>query len=115
MPWAVEHTLKMKYGVRELSISMPASALAGSWSLASVPVNTPKDPRTLLCDALLQLRSSGFEAALRGKRLGLLLADGTRSWDPELLLGALAEALAAASHVDAFLCTGTHEDRKSVV
>lgn len=99
----------MKYGDTKLRFELPKHALLGSWNLASVPVNTPKNPSALLRVALEQLSASGFEAALRGKRLGLLLADGTRAWDPELLLSALADHLRPAGSLLAILCTGTHD------
>lgn len=101
--------LKLKYGVGSLSLRLPERALLGAWSLASVPVNKPKSRDELLGHALGQLSNAGFEAALEGQRLGLLLADGTRAWDPSLLLGALAPKLQGAASIQAILCTGTHD------
>ena len=109
MPWAEMHELKLKYGAGSVRLRLPERALLGAWSLASVPVKRPKSRDELLRNALGQLSNAGFEAALQGRRLGLLLADGTRAWDPDLLLSALAPMLGGAASIEAILCTGTHD------
>ena len=103
------HTLSMNYGFGRLSFALPKRALLGAWSLGSVPVKTANSPSEWLADAVQQLSAAGFEHALKGKRLGLLLADGTRAWDPDLLLSALGPHLGLAQEVKAILCTGTHD------
>ena len=101
--------LSVRYGDGHVSLRIPSTALAWRHGLAShdsaagVPGgHSPWDV------ALAELADAGFGEALAGRRLGLLLADGTRAWRPAELLGPLAPRLEGAAEVTALLCTGTH-------
>jgi nickel-dependent lactate racemase len=59
--------------------------------------------------AVGELLAAGFADSAAGRRLGLMVSDGTRepSWDA--FLAPLAPALARAGELTVFVCTGTHD------
>lgn len=107
--------LSLKHGSGRQSFSLPDELVAGVHDVTSIaerlgeegPLDSCEAP--LLEGALEELRGAGFTRAVRGARVGLLLADGSRKppgegvWEP-----VLAE-LAGAEALDVFLCTGTHD------
>jgi len=100
--------VRLKLGDGALELRVPDDRLAGPWSLQSVRPGATAG-RSGVEGAVRELAEAGLVAAVRGRRVGLLLADGTRAWDPAELLPPLGELLAPARRVDAFLCTGTHD------
>jgi len=109
MPCGVSPTQQMNYGTGKLELSLPPEALSGAYGLASMPVKSAQTPNDVLRQAIVELHAAGFEEACAGKRLGLLVADGSRAWDPEMLIAPLGNSLRAAARVDVVLCTGTHD------
>ena len=63
----------------------------------------------MLAQAVGQLADAGWPERAAGRRVGLLVADGTRAWEPEPLFSALRPTLESAAALDVFVCTGTHD------
>lgn len=99
----------LHHGAGELRLSAPRTLVAGRYGLERDADGVSGDSGAAVWStALRELAGSGFPAGAAAKRVGLLLADGTRAWEPEDVLPRLAGLLAGAGCVDAFLCTGTH-------
>lgn len=102
----------LRYGDGAVELRIPERLVAGHWNLARVAAGFGADAgsrEAILGRAVDELRAAGFERAVRGRRLGLLLADGTRDWSPEVLLPPLLPLCTGASSRTAFLATGTHD------
>ena len=100
----------MKYGDGALELRVPAEACAGVWGLPRAQRSGAGTDE--LTGAVRELEAAGWNDRVAGRRLGLLLPDGTRAWRIEDVLGALRPLLAVAGEVRAFLCTGTHASDK---
>ncbi len=98
----------MKFGLERLELSLPDAMFGGHWHLGEGVGSPAKGPEALQI-AVEELARSGLPEAVRGRRAGLLLADGTRHWSPERLVPPLLGLLEDASGILAFLCTGTHD------
>jgi hypothetical protein len=94
----------LKCGAGVLSLEAPASLVAGPWRL-----ETGAPAPGGLAAATAELEAAGLARAAAGRRVGLLVADGTRSWRPEELFPAVAGLVAGAASIEVFLCTGTHD------
>ena len=102
----------MKYGEHPLRLRVREALHGGHWNLERAAARASEEQdRADLSTALDELRAAGLPAAVEGRRLGLLLADGTREWDPDALLLPLAPLVRSAAAIDALLCTGTHDPR----
>ena len=117
------YDVQLQYGSGSVSLRAPARLVAGEWSLDRVAKarahRTARDAtdahggqvsRNVASfeAARDELARAGFDAAIRTRRLGLLVSDGTRAWDPAAFFGVLGADLEAAGALDVFLCTGTH-------
>lgn len=100
--------VSLKYGDSRVDLRVPDARFAGHWHLGSAvaAAGGGADPWGR---ALGELGAAGFADAVRGRIVGLMVADGTRSWDPDLLLPGVLGALAAARGVRVVVCTGTHD------
>lgn len=109
--------LSLRYGDGRLELRLPAERLAGSWSLEQLArerLAPGADPDTAQARALAELRGAGIEAAVRGRSVGLLVADGTRSWEPRSALPGLWPLLEGARELQLFVCGGTHDPHSAV-
>ncbi len=113
MPYRVR--IELRYGRGRLGLEVPEERVAGVHALspprgrgAGTAAGDPEASGGLSA-ALEELRACGWLDAATGRRVGLLLSDGTRDDPRELLWPALRTALAQVAHVRCFLCTGTHD------
>ncbi len=104
--------VSIKYGSNRIDLEVPDDRFAGRWGMESASgseaANTPGDG-SFLSQAVSELGAAGFAPAVSGRTVGLLLADGTRKWNPEEHLPPLFALLRGAQRVIAFLATGTHD------
>lgn len=102
----------IKYGLDRFELELPEERFAGKWGMesadTSVVAGTPAGDDALVA-AGRELEAAGFAAAAAGRRVGLLLPDGTREWSPERQIPPLRGLLGGAKGIIAFLCTGTHD------
>ena len=102
----------MKLGDGVVPLSAPMDLIAGPWSLAGAAQRSGAGASSgpdALASARDGLAGAGLAEAIRGRRVGLLIADGTRAWDPESVLAPLRDLLQLAERIEVFLCTGTHD------
>lgn len=115
--------VSMSYGDGEIEFDLPDAVVgchlgqalgtasqsysASSWQ--GTPKKRPELAPVLFERALEQLDRAGFEAAARGKLVGLLLCDGTRDPIGERLLPSLWPRCQGARGLRIFVCTGTHD------
>lgn len=69
---------------------------------------TKTDNETTLRQAMAEGQTKDFQNAIAGKRLCILISDGTRDEPSEDIFGQLFGALRKSSMVQFLLCTGTH-------
>ena len=100
--------VRLKYGEGARSLRLPSDARAEHWNLDGLAAAEPLDPEARTARVRAELAESPA-GRLSGRRLALLLADGTREVDPEASLVPLAPVLRAAASLTTFLCTGTHD------
>jgi nickel-dependent lactate racemase len=112
--------LPVRFGRRTLHLQIPAGNLAGYFHPGRAgrkrgPGPAGSDPSRgirILEDALERTRP-GFEEAVRGRSVALLISDGTREEPRDLWAAALAPFLRGASEVLPVLATGSHDPRAS--
>ncbi len=108
---------QLRYGSTHVTLRAPRRLVAGAWSLDRDGDARARDAKrsalganaTNLRTARDELRASGFAAAVAGRCLGLLVADGTRSWDLNAFFDAFESELGTAGELHTFVCTGTHD------
>ncbi|MEW6074018.1 MAG: lactate racemase domain-containing protein [Planctomycetota bacterium] len=98
----------IKYGLAHVELRLPDERVAGCFGAGAAAGAGAPEARAFPA-AIEELAGAGLPAAAAGRRVGLLLADGTRQWEPELLLPPLLPLLGSAASVTAFLATGTHD------
>ncbi len=104
--------VSIKYGDGRLGLDLPDRCFAGRWGVESADSAESADGDSggaWLERGTDELDRAGLASAIGDRRVGLLLADGTRKWSPERLLPPLQPFLREARGVTAFLCTGTHD------
>lgn len=105
----------LKHGSGRQTFSVPDERFAGCHDVTTIAERLEEEsaPRAsdgeLLEGALDELERAGLGAATAGKRVGLLLADGSRKPPGEAVWEPLLAALERAAALDVFMCTGTHD------
>lgn len=100
-------TARVHYGGGWAELRIPQRNLLGVHRLDKG--SAADDGGDALARGVEELRASGFERDVEGRRLTLLVDDATRSEPRAPILAALAPLLRKAARVRVSVCTGTHE------
>lgn len=98
--------IKLHYGEQMITLDIPEDNIADIIR----PWQSPEGPdnKTLLRHALDPRHVSEFQQAISGKRLCILLSDGTRDMPLSDIAAELFPLLTGAMHIQFVICTGTH-------
>ncbi len=98
--------VELHYGEGRVSLEIPEGNIAEiirPWS-----GDQKADNRVVLREAFAQTEVADFQEELAGKRLAVLVSDGTRDIPFEAIFAQLFPVLNKCSLVRFFICTGTH-------
>lgn len=104
-------TVDVSYGSGHVTLDFPVGSLAGVVSEAAVTGGDAggQPAGEAVAAALGRLLEQGHLAGLAGRRLLVLLEDGTRAVDHGAMAAAVASALGSECRLSFVLCTGTHD------
>ncbi|MCX7918324.1 MAG: lactate racemase domain-containing protein [bacterium] len=97
---------KLAYGSSSITIHIPEQNVAGYYSPLSV--KTEPDTKQAITQAIRATKLS-VSSLVNGKRICLLIADGTRSEPHQELIEVIVPFLKSAKEVTFFITTGSHD------